>query len=100
MNIRGLAYVVAQTTDTAKWKAYAENVLGMMALPGPADGLRIKMDERQFRIAVERGTRDAYTASGWVVSSAEDFDPAVQTLQAHGVAHERSRDGRPGKRRR
>lgn len=88
MNIRGLAYVVAQTTETANWKAYAENVLGMMALPGPADGLRIKMDERQFRIAVERGTRDAYTASGWEVGSAQDFDAAVQTLQAHGVAHE------------
>ena len=88
MNIRGLAYVVAKTTDTAKWKAYAENVLGMMALPGPADGLRIKMDERQFRIAVEKGGRDAYTASGWEVGSAQDFDAAVKTLQAHGVTHE------------
>ena len=89
MDIRGLAYVVAQTIDTAKWKAYAENVLGMMAQPSPDGGLRIKMDERQFRIAVERGERDCYLASGWEVAGAAAFEAAVQTLQAHGVAHER-----------
>ena len=89
MDIRGLAYVVAQTTDTAKWKTYAEHVLGMMAQPGPDGGLRIKMDERQFRIAVERGERDRYVASGWEVAGEAAFEAAVHRLQAHGVAHER-----------
>ena len=59
MNIQGLAYVVAQTTDMAKWRTYAEGVLGMMAQPGPDGGLYVKMDERQFRMAVQRGERDA-----------------------------------------
>jgi 3,4-dihydroxy-9,10-secoandrosta-1,3,5(10)-triene-9,17-dione 4,5-dioxygenase len=89
MNIQGLAYVVAQTTDMAKWLTYAEGVLGMMAQPGPDGGLYVKMDERQFRIAVQRGERDAYVASGWEVCGPADFEAAVATLQSKGVAHER-----------
>ena len=89
MNIQGLAYVVAQTTDMAKWKAYAEGVLGMMAQPGPNGGLYVKMDERQFRMAVLPGEREAYVASGWEVRNSADFDAAVATLVSHGVAHER-----------
>ena len=35
MDIRGLAYVVAQTTDVPRWKNFAENVLGMMTAATP-----------------------------------------------------------------
>jgi hypothetical protein len=66
IDIRGLAYVVAESTDLARWKTYAEGVLGMMTRRA-ADGLYLKMDERQFRILVLPGARDAYVASGWEV---------------------------------
>ena len=68
MNIRGLAYVVAETTDLEGWKAYAEGVLGMMTAPSPDGGLYVRMDERQFRFAVQPGSRDAYVVSGddWI----------------------------------
>ena len=55
IDIRGLAYVVTESTDIAQWKAYAEDVLGMMTAPAPGGGLYVKMDERQFRIAVQAG---------------------------------------------
>lgn len=87
MDIRGLAYVVAQTTDVARWQRYAEGVLGMMTSPGPDGSLYVRMDERQFRFAVEPGARDAYRASGWEVLDQAGFDAAVQALQRAGVAH-------------
>ncbi|GAB1387630.1 VOC family protein [Melaminivora sp.] len=87
MDIRGLAYVVAQTTDIPRWKNFAENVLGMMTAPTASGGLLVRMDERQFRFAVEPGARDAYCASGWEVASQAAFDAAVQTLSAAKVAH-------------
>ena len=77
MKIAGLAYVVAETTDLNRWKNYAEGVLGMMTAPSPDGGLYVRMDERQFRMAVEPGARDAYLASGWEVGSAQDFDAAL-----------------------
>ena len=88
MDIRGLAYVVAQTTDVPRWKNFAENVLGMMTAATPDGGLHVRMDERQFRFVVQPGTRNAYVASGWEVASEAGFTQAVETLRAHGVAHE------------
>lgn len=85
MNISGLAYVVAETTDLAKWKRYAEGVLGMMTAPSPDGGIYVRMDERQFRFAVQPGARDAYVVSGWEVTGRADFDQALQVLGDAGV---------------
>ena len=49
MDIRGLAYVVAQTTDVPRWKNFAENVLGTMTAATPDGGLHVRMDERPGR---------------------------------------------------
>ena len=45
MDIRGLAYVVAQTTDVPRWKNFAENVLGMMTAATPDGGLHVGMGD-------------------------------------------------------
>lgn len=81
IDISGLAYVVAESTDLARWKTYAEGVLGMMTDASPDGGLYIKMDERQFRIAVRPGARDAYAASGWEVRDQAAFDRAIESLE-------------------
>lgn len=85
MNIRGLAYVVAETTDMEGWRRYAEGVLGMMTAPSPDGGLYVRMDERQFRFAVQPGPRDAYVVSGWEVSGSADFAQALNALSEAGV---------------
>lgn len=88
IDIRGLAYVVAQTTDMARWQTYAEGVLGMMTRPAADGGLYVKMDERQYRILVLTGSRDAYVASGWEVHGPQAFDDALAVLKAAGTAYE------------
>lgn len=87
MDIRGLAYVVAQTTDMPRWKNFAENVLGMMTQAAPDGGLYVRMDERQFRFAVQPGPRDAYLASGWEVAGKAGFDQAVRTLAERQIPY-------------
>lgn len=81
IDIRGLAYIVAETTDLAGWKNYAENVLGMMTSASTDGGLYVKMDERQFRIAVQPGKLDAYVASGWEVQNEAAFAAALAHLK-------------------
>ena len=88
IDIRGLAYVVAQSTDLARWKRYAEGVLGMMTATAPGDGLYVKMDERQYRMLVLPGARDAYLASGWEVLDRAAFEAGLGVLKAQGVAFE------------
>ena len=38
IDIRSLAYLVAETTDVAAWKNYAENVVGAMTAPTAEGG--------------------------------------------------------------
>ncbi|WP_028080193.1 VOC family protein [Solimonas soli] len=85
LKIEALAYIVAETTDIAKWQHFGERVLGMQAVP-TADGLGLKMDGRDFRIAVVRGAADRYVASGWQLADRAAFDATVAALQKAGVA--------------
>lgn len=87
MDIRGLAYVVAETTDLDGWANYARDVLGMMVTVGD-NALDVKMDERQYRIAVQGGERDAYLASGWEVRDQACFEAALAALATAGVPHQ------------
>lgn len=89
--IQSLAYFVAQSTDVAKWKDYAENILGMSTAANEA-GLHVKMDEREFRIAVVPGAEDRYYASGWEVSGKLAFEETVAAIQKAGVAVEPGSD--------
>lgn len=88
IDIRGLAYIVAESTDLARWKSYAEGVLGMMTVPAADGALYVKMDERQYRMLVLPGARDAYVASGWEVSNEAAFEAGLATLQASGTPYQ------------
>lgn len=84
--ISALSYIVAETTDLGKWQDYAENVLGMMASTAPSGDLYLKMDERQFRIAVQHGERDAYVATGWEVPNRDAFARVLERLRQADLA--------------
>ena len=88
MEIRGLAYVVAESTDVQRWSDYAHYVLGMMATPGEGGSLQIKMDERQFRFQVLPGESDRYLASGWEVANRDAFAQALKVLDQAKHAYE------------
>lgn len=83
--IQALSYIVAQSTDLAKWREYAEQMLGMSTAEAPGGGLDVKMDERDYRIAVQPGDEDRYLVSGWEVGSEADFDATVADLNKAGV---------------
>lgn len=85
VKIEALAYVVAQSTDMSRWRDFAEQVLGMSTQPAADGGLRIKMDERDFRYAVVPGSEDRYYASGLDTGSQQNFAAAVAALRRHGT---------------
>ncbi|MGW8423683.1 VOC family protein [Comamonas sp. HJ-2] len=88
MEIRGLAYVVAESSDLDRWVSYARDVLGMMPSTTADGDLLIKMDERQFRFQVQPGSNDRYSASGWEVANKQAFEQALEVLQAADVHYE------------
>lgn len=85
VKIQALGYVVAESTDVSRWRQFGEQVLGMATSAAPRGGLYLKMDEHEFRIAVQAGNADRYFASGWDVESERAFDHAVVALRKAGV---------------
>ncbi|WP_271103867.1 VOC family protein [Pseudomonas tohonis] len=88
MDIRGLGYVTVASTDLQRWQRYATDVLGMMVEAG-TERLLLKMDERAYRILVERADRDGFGACGWEVAGKAQFEQAIAELQAADVQVQR-----------
>lgn len=84
LKIEALAYIVVESTDLAKWQAYAEQMLGMQAIAQDG-GLYLKMDERDFRMTIVKGEADRYLASGWQLPDRAAFDATVAALEKSGV---------------
>jgi len=95
MNIHSLGYIVVHCTDPRRWSQFGSNVLGMMDV---SDALRVqgdesvylKMDDRPFRIVIEKAETDRYSTSGWEVAGPDQFALATEALVAKGVNFERA----------
>lgn len=85
MKILELGYVVVGATDIEKWRSFATDVLGMMAIDTPEGGLHLKMDGRQFRFLIEKSDTDRLFSSAWQVIDADALAEAKDELKTAGV---------------
>jgi 3,4-dihydroxy-9,10-secoandrosta-1,3,5(10)-triene-9,17-dione 4,5-dioxygenase len=83
--IDALAYIVVQSTDLAKWSEYGEQMLGMSSAETDA-GLFLKMDDRDYRIAIVPGPEDRYLASGWQVADAAALAAVRSSIESAGLS--------------
>jgi 3,4-dihydroxy-9,10-secoandrosta-1,3,5(10)-triene-9,17-dione 4,5-dioxygenase len=85
MTVRSLGYLVIETQDLGRWRAFATDLLGLMPAEGGADDvLLFRLDDRPFRLWVQKGTRDALVAPGWEFASKADYDAALNRLRDAG----------------
>lgn len=86
MKIRALGYLGLRSTCKAHWAAFATDVLGM-AVSGASgdDSLKLKIDERVWRIAIEAGDSDGLAFLGFEVAGPGEFAEAVDCLRSAGV---------------
>jgi 3,4-dihydroxy-9,10-secoandrosta-1,3,5(10)-triene-9,17-dione 4,5-dioxygenase len=89
IRIEQLAYIVAECDEPERWRRFAEDVVGLSVHDAPDGGLYLKMDERAYRIAVQRGPENRYRASGWQLADEDAFESAAEFLQRSGTAFER-----------
>lgn len=85
MEIKELGYVVIGAPDIEKWRDYGVNVLGMPDADGPDGSLYLKMDDRDFRIAVIKTEKDELHAAGWQVADEDAFNARRAELEGAGV---------------
>ncbi|MEI6457360.1 MAG: VOC family protein [Pseudomonadota bacterium] len=87
MATSALGYIVVSSTDLAQWRHFAVSTLGLMEAPAGADGsLRLRIDERPFRIVIQPGAADRFLAAGWEFRDEAALEACCAGLRAAGVA--------------
>jgi 3,4-dihydroxy-9,10-secoandrosta-1,3,5(10)-triene-9,17-dione 4,5-dioxygenase len=85
MAVSSLGYVVVETSDLARWRAFATSILGMMEAPSASPGAALfRIDDRPFRFWIQEGARDAFLAPGWEFASREQFEAVLERLRRAG----------------
>ena len=62
MDLRGLGYIGISVRDLPAWRSYGELLGAMVVDEGP--GLRLRIDERPFRVLIDDGA-DELAFVGW-----------------------------------
>jgi hypothetical protein len=87
LGITALGYVVVLATDPAKWQAVACDVLGMMPGAERADGaLALRLDDRPFRILVEKAGADRFGCIGLECANGAIWEELLARVAATGTA--------------
>jgi 3,4-dihydroxy-9,10-secoandrosta-1,3,5(10)-triene-9,17-dione 4,5-dioxygenase len=82
-----LGYVIVESADPSVWRQFAVDTVGLMeGAAGPQGALRLRIDERPFRIEVRRGPRERFASCGWELAGAAALADCVAGLREAGVA--------------
>lgn len=91
MAVKSLGYVIVEATDLLAWRDFACGITGLMEAKTDRDDVALfRMDDRPFRLWVQKGERNAFVAPGWEFSSQEDYESALSALEAAGRPVERA----------
>ncbi|ATE62724.1 VOC family protein [Thauera sinica] len=83
--ISTLGYVVFDASNLDEWEGFATRILGLQVGARSADTLRLRMDEREQRVIIERGDEDDLAALGWEFDTAAELKAYVVRLRERGV---------------
>ena len=86
MDIRGLGYIGITADDVEEWRPYGEMLGAMVSDDGV--GLRMRFDERPYRVLVGQGP-DGLAFAGWELPDSDALESAVAELTAAGITIDR-----------
>lgn len=88
--IQSLAYLGFTSPAADEWRTFGPDELGLQLAPdGPEGAVRLRLDERAYRLAVAPGERDDLDHVGWEVGDEAGLDAVVARLAAAGLSTER-----------
>ncbi|ANI79774.1 MULTISPECIES: VOC family protein [Sphingobium] len=85
MAVISLGYVVIEAQDLGHWQDFACTIAGLMTTPSPREDVALfRMDDRPYRLWVEKGEQNRFIAPGWECANREDFESLLERLEAAG----------------
>jgi extradiol dioxygenase len=90
MRILSLGYVGVRSPRAGEWERFGPEILGApLAAPGGDGAVRLRLDERAWRLAIHPGARDELAYVGWEVGGPIDVERAEGELREAKLAVER-----------
>jgi 2,3-dihydroxybiphenyl 1,2-dioxygenase len=91
MHVSGLGYFGLRTGRIDAWRTFAERILGLQT-EATEDGLRLRADDRAWRIALHADDTEEFGYVGWEVPGPAELAAAAAELDAAGVAVKQADD--------
>src|SRR5258708_15107832 len=86
MGTSSLGYIVAESADLDSWRRFGVGTIGLMEGGDAPDGsLRLRVDERPFRIALMPGRTERFLAAGWEFPDRDQFEACLGSLRSADV---------------
>lgn len=87
MRILGLGYIGVASRTLDGWNELAGDIFGMQVIESAAGSpVRLRLDERTWRIAIYPSERDEILYLGWELDGPKALDAALMELTAAGVS--------------
>ena len=87
-----LGYVSTGATDLDAWRTFATDVLGAQISEDTTHRLRLRLDERAFRIEVREADHDMMDLVGWEVQTEAELMRLASLLPGEGFPIEKASD--------
>ena len=85
MSVASLGYIGFEVSDLKAWDGYLTGFLGLMPGQGNGTSARYRMDDRAFRIHLDKGTADDISFIGLEVETPEGLQALRERLEKAGV---------------
>ena len=85
MGVKALGYVVIETQNPAVWDSFLTDVVGVMrASGGSASVAHYRIDDRPFRLRIQKGKAERLLAAAYEVADAKALDALSGRLEQAG----------------
>lgn len=82
--VRSLGYVIVSSGDLDAWEKFATDLLGLQVAERTEERLRLRNDEKIYRLEVVAGDAEGVTVLGWEVNGKEALEGLIARLEAEG----------------
>ena len=89
--VRTLGYCIISSGDLVAWETFACDLLGLLVAERTDERLRLRNDEKAYRLEVRRGEAEGVTVLGWEVDGAAELAELASRVEAAG--YEVTREG-------
>jgi extradiol dioxygenase len=85
MSIDALAYLGITSANVEEWRSFGPNILGTQLAPTITDDVRLRIDERSYRISIAPGLTNDVAHLGWDVGGPAGLAASVAKVEAAGI---------------